>query len=131
VLLPVAIVQLPPNAQLVPFTVVALLAKAAFGIALATTPRLGVVVALLIEGNSQLGHAPVATLVTPAVALPLAAGQFVPFCKQGRFPPIVVPAANALAESVALTDIAVTGPANENVPVAGLNPNFPPADRLS
>jgi hypothetical protein len=112
-------------------TVVVLFARAAFGIALATTPTLGVVVALLTVGVSQLGHVPVATLVTPAVPLPLPAGQFVPFCKQGRIPPIVVPAAKALAESVAATDGAVIGPPNEYVPVAGLNPSLPPPDRSS
>jgi hypothetical protein len=109
--------------------VVALFANAAFGIALATTATLAVVVALVTDGVSQLGHVPVATLVTPAAPLP--AGQFVPFCRQGRIPPIVVPDANALAERTAAIDGAITGPPNEKLPATGLNRSHPPPDRLS
>ena|ERR1700734_1254649 len=111
--------------------VVALFANAAFGIALATTATLGVVVALVTDGVSQLGHVPVTTLVTPAVPLPLPAGQFVPFCRHGRIPPMVVPDANALAKRVAAIDGAITGPPNEKLPAAGLNRSHPPPARLS
>jgi hypothetical protein len=90
--------------------VVALFASAVFGIALATTARLGVVVAFITDGVSQLGHVPVATLVTPPGPLPFPVGQFVPFCRQGRIPPIVVPDANALADTVAAIDGATTVP---------------------
>jgi len=120
-----------PSVQTCPLTVVPLFANAAFGIALATTATLGVVVALVTDGVSQLGHVPVARLVTPAVPLPVPAGQLVPFCKQGRIPPIVVPDANALAETVAAIDCAITGPPNEKLPAIGLNRSHPPSDKLS
>ena len=111
--------------------VVTLFANAAFGIALATTVTTGVVVALVTDGVSQLGHTPVATLVTLPVPLPFPTGQFVPFCRQGRFPPIVVPAAKALAEPVAVIDGAITGPPNAKLEAAGLNRSHPAPERLS
>ena len=70
--LPIAIVHVPPSAQVCPFTVVALFASAAFGIALAVTAMLGVVVAFVTVGANQLGHVPALMLVTvPDPPLPL------------------------------------------------------------
>ena len=61
---PIGTVQVPPSAQLCPFTVVALLANAEFGIALAATAMLGVVVGFVTVGVSHAGHVPAATFVT-------------------------------------------------------------------
>ena len=74
-----ATVHADPSAQFCPLMVVVLFANAAFGIALATTPTLAVVVALVTDGVSQLGQVPTPTLVTPLVPPPLPDGQFVPF----------------------------------------------------
>ena len=114
-----------------PLIVVTLFANAAFGMALATTVTTGVVVELATDGVSQLGHTPVATLVTLPVPPPLPAGQFVPFCKQGRLPPIVVPVPKALAVPVAVIDGAMIGPPNAKLDDPGLNRSHPPPERLS
>jgi hypothetical protein len=52
----VVTVQLPPNVQLCPFTVVVAFAKAVLGIALAATLSAGVVVAVATLGVSHDGQ---------------------------------------------------------------------------
>jgi hypothetical protein len=86
------IVQLPPSAQLCPFTVVALLASAVFGIALAATASVGVVAAFVTVGVSHAGHVPAAKLVTvPEPPLPPAGTTQVPSSRRYLVAPAVDP----------------------------------------
>jgi hypothetical protein len=89
---PTVIVQLPPSAQLCPFTVVALLASAVFGIALAATASVGVVAAFVTVGVSHAGHVPAAKLVTvPEPPLPPAGTTQFPSSRRYLVAPAVAP----------------------------------------
>jgi hypothetical protein len=120
------IIQVDPNAQVCPLSVVPLFANAAFGIRLAVTAIVGAVVVFVTVGVNHAGHVPTVTLLTVPVPLPpLDAGQSVPFCKHGKTPPTVVPGAKELTAPVAITPGSVRVPPSEKVPLIGLNPNCP------
>jgi hypothetical protein len=89
---PTVIVQLAPSAQLCPFTVVALLANAVFGIELAATASVGVVAAFVTVAVSHVGHDPVPKLVTvPAPPPPPLGATQLPSSRRYLVAPAVAP----------------------------------------
>ena len=65
------ILQVDPKVQLMPFTVVALLASAELGMAPAATDKLGVDVEFVTVGTNHVGHDPEGAVKDVTVPVPL------------------------------------------------------------